>query len=112
MRHTLHMRALLRYDVTDDVILHTSVRLVWPVNPVWLGRPRNLTRSEPPKIILKKQKQTNKKKWEKNALTKWTFNFDQKVKIYKRGLCHSVFRVHSNFGIRFFVQDLEIVQTI
>ena len=75
-------------------------------------RPENLTRSEPPKIILKKQKQNNKKKWEKNALTKWTFDFDQKVKIFKKGLSHSIFRVHSNFGIRFFVQDSEIVQTV
>ena len=45
-------------------------------------------------------------------MTKWTFDFDLKVKIFKRGLSHSVFRIHSNFGIRFFVQDSEIVQTI
>ena len=45
-------------------------------------------------------------------MTKRTFDFDEKVKIFKRGLSHSVFRIHSNFGIRFFVQDLEIVQTL
>ena len=39
---------------------------------------------------------------EKNALTKWTFDFDKKFKIFKRGLSHSVFFVHSNFEIRFF----------
>ena len=51
-------------------------------------------------------------KIKEKALTKWTFDFDLKVKIFKRGLSHSVFRIHSNFGIRFFVQDLEIVQTL
>ena len=44
-------------------------------------------------------------------MTKLNFEFDRKVKISKMGLSHSVFQVHSNFGIRFFIQDSEIVQT-
>ena len=67
-------------------------------------RPGNLTRSEPP--------QKKKKKWErerKNALTKWTLDLDQKVKIFKTDLSHSIFRVHSDFGTRFFIRSSEIV---
>ena len=69
-------------------------------------QPENLTRSKPLEIIFKKKVR------EKNVLTKWTFDFDQKVKIFKRGLSHFIFRVHSNFGICFFAQDSEIVQTV
>ena len=69
-------------------------------------QPENLTQSKLLEIIFKKKVR------EKNALTKWTFDFDQKVKIFKRGLSHSIFRVHSNFGICFFAQDSKIVQTI
>ena len=71
-----------------------------------LSRQLGLTRTDP-KIWLG----SNRLK-KKNALTKWTFDFDQKVKIFKKGLSHSIFRVHSNFGIHFFVQDSEIVQTV
>ena len=63
-----------------------------------LDRPGNLTRSEPP------QKK-------KNALTKRTFDLDQKVKIFKTDLSPSIFRVHFDFGTRFFIRSLEIVQT-
>ena len=41
----------------------------------------------------------------------WIFNFDQKVKILKTNLSHSIFWVNSDFGIRFFIWNLEIVQT-
>ena len=70
-------------------------------------RPGNLTRSEPPQ---KKKKKKVKEK--KNALTKWTFDLDldQKVKIFKTDLSHSIFRVHSDFGTRFFIRSSEIVQ--
>jgi len=40
-----------------------------------------------------------------------TFNFDQNVKIFKMDLSHSVFLVHSNFGIRLFIRNSEIAQT-
>ena len=54
-----------------------------------------------------------KKKCEKeNALTNWTFDFDQKVNIFKKGLSYSIFCVHSDFGIRFFIRDSKIVQTV
>ena len=53
-----------------------------------------------------------KKIFLKKALTKRTFDFDQKVKIFKKGLTHLVFSVHSNFGIRFIIRNLEIVQTV
>ena len=42
----------------------------------------------------------------------WPLTLTKKSKISKKGLSHSIFRVHSNFGIRFFVQDFEIVQTV
>ena len=38
------------------------------------------------------------------------FDLDQKVKIFKIGPSHSVFWVHSDFGIHYFIQDSEIVQ--
>ena len=38
-------------------------------------------------------------------------NVDQKVKIFKTDLSHSIFRVHSDFGTRFFIQSSEIVRT-
>ena len=68
-------------------------------------RPGNLTRSEPPQ-----KKKKKKKVREKNALTKWTFDLDQKVKIFKIDLSHSIFRVHSDFGTRFFIRNSEIAQ--
>ena len=42
----------------------------------------------------------------------WPLTLTKKSKISKKGLSHSIFRVHSNFGIRFFVWDFEIVQTV
>ena len=67
------------------------------VDPVWPVHP------DPIRTIWKKKKK---------GLTKLNFDFDQKVKIPKMGLSHLVFRVHSNFGIRFFIRDLEIMQTV
>ena len=88
-------RALQHYDVTDDVIPTTRV---WP-GPSWKFDSFILTQSEP----LEKKKK---------ALSKLAFDFDQKVKIFKRGLSHSVFRIHFDFGICFSVRDSGIVQTI
>ena len=51
----------------------------------------------------------SKKKKKKKPLT--MVDFDQKVKIFKTNLSHLVFRVHYNFGIRFFIQNSEIAQT-
>ena len=58
--------------------------------------------SEPPK----------KKKERENTLTKWTFDLNQKVKIFKMDLSHSIFRVHSDFGTRFFIRSSKIVQIV
>ena len=69
--------------------------MVWPVCPSRLSWPG-------PNRLQKKEKD----------LTKLNFDFNQNVKIFKRGLSHSVFRVHSNFGICFFVWDSKIVQTV
>ena len=86
-----------RHDVMGDVTTHyVLIRLPRPT----LFDPFILTRFESPK----------KKKKKEKGLTKLNFEFDQKVKISKMGLSHSVFRVHSNFGIRFFIRDSEIVQ--
>ena len=79
---------------------HNDVASHFQLDPVPLTRPESVTRSEPPE----------KKK--KKALTKRTFDFDQKVKIFKKGLTHSVFHVNSNFGICFIIRNLEIVQTV
>ena len=68
------------------------------------NRPGNLTRSEPPQ----KKKKKKRVKEKKNALTKWTLDLDQKVKIFKTDLSHSIFRVHSDFGSRFFIRSSEI----
>ena len=38
-------------------------------------------------------------------------DFDQKVKIFKPDLSHSVFQIHSDFGICFFIRNSEIAQT-
>ena len=38
-------------------------------------------------------------------------NIDQKIKIFKTDLSHSIFRAHSDFGTRFFIRSSEIVQT-
>ena len=70
-------------------------------------RPGNRARSEPAAKKLKKKKEKKKKE---NALTKWTLDLDQKVKIFKMDLSHSIFRVHSDFGTRFFIRSSEIVQ--
>ena len=75
-----------------------------------------LTRFEPDRPdsnCLKKKKKKKKREREKKKL--WPIGpltLTKKVKIFKRGLSHSVFRVHSNSRIRFFVQDLEIMQTV
>ena len=37
-------------------------------------------------------------------------DFDQKVKIFKTDLSYSVFQVHSNFGICFFIRNSKIAQ--
>ena len=87
--------SLQRHDVMHDVISHypdlTQADPVWLIHHdlVWIACKKNL----------------------KKTLTKWTFDFDQKVKIFKRGLSHSVFCVHSNFGIRFIIWNSEIAQT-
>ena len=96
-------RVDMHHDVMGDVTTHYGL--------IHLPRPTRfdpfiLTRFESPKI-----KKFKKKKKEK-GLTKLNFEFDQKVKIFKRGLSHSVSCVHFDFGIRFFVRDLEIVQTV
>ena len=65
----------------------------------------NLTWSEPP--AKKKKKKTERE----NTLTNWTFDLDQKVKIFKMDLSHSIFQVHSDFGTCFFIRNSEIVQT-
>ena len=87
-----------RCDVMDDVILCWPVcpDLTWTNPEIWPGPNR-----------LKKKK----KKKRENALTKRTFDLDQKVKIFKTDLSHSIFRVHSDFGTRFFIRSSEIVQT-
>ena len=92
-------RVDIRHDVMGDVTTHYG--LIHLPRPT-LFDPFILTRSESPE---KKERKKEK------GLTKLNFEFDQKVKISKMGLSHSVFRVHSNFGIRFFIWDLEIVQT-
>ena len=55
-------------------------------------------------------KKKKRKKERENALTWWTFDLDQKVKIFKPDLSHSIFRVHSEFGTHFFIRNSEIVQ--
>ena len=82
---------------------HNDVASYFQLDPVPLTRPKSVTRSESPE---------KKNGVKKKALTKQTFDFDQKVKIFKKGLTHSVFHVHSNFGICFIIRNLEIVQTI
>ena len=72
----------------------------WPVcpdDPVWPGPTR---KSDPVRTawnLLKKKK-------------KRFFDLDQKVKIFDTDLSHSIFRVHSDFGTRFFIRKSEIVQ--
>ena len=87
-------------DVMDVVILHYLLTHLSRFNP---DRP-GLTRIRTP---WKKKIKLNKK----NALTKRTFDHDQKVKNFKRDLSHSIFQVHSNFGTHFFIQGSKIVQT-
>ena len=55
--------------------------------------------------------QKKKKFLRENTLTKWTFDHDQKIKIFKTDLSHSIFRVHSDFGTHFFIRGSKIVQT-
>ena len=57
-----------------------------------------------------KSKPPTQKKKKKKALTK--VNIWLKVKIFKTDLSHSIFRVHFDFGICFFIQDLGIVQMV
>ena len=64
-----------------------------------------------PNRLQKKFLKKKKKEKKENALTKWTFDPHQKVKIFKMDLSHSIFRVHSDFGTRFFIRNSEIVQT-
>ena len=70
----------------------------WPIGPIRPGLTRIRTISK-------------KKKMRENTLIKWTFDHDQKIKIFKTDLSHSIFRVHSDFGTRFFIRNSEIVQT-
>ena len=58
-----------------------------------------------------RQKKKKKKREREKAWTKQTFDLDQKLKIFKTDLSHSIFRVHSDFGTRFFIRSSEIVQT-
>ena len=81
----------------------TSLMTSSPTNR--FDRPGNLTRSELPA-----KKKKKKERERENALTKWTFDLDQKVKIFKTDLFHSIFQVHSDFGTRFFIRSSEIVQ--
>ena len=82
----------------------TSLMMSSPLPEFDLDPLGNLTRSSWPS--------PNRWKKKKKALSKLAFDFDQKVKIFKRGLSHSVFHIHFNFGICFSVRDSGIVQTI
>ena len=84
------------HDVISHYLSLTRTDLeTWP-GPNWLQK----------KILNKKKEEKEK------VLTKYNFDFDQKVKIFKNGLFHSVFRVHSDFEIRFFIWSSEIAQTV
>ena len=76
--------------------------------PVW---PRLTWKSNLVRTAYKKKKKLNKKKRKRESfdqveLELWLW---PKVKIFKKGLFHLVFRVHSDFEIRFFIWSLEIV---
>ena len=77
---------------------HNDVASHFQLDPVPWTQPELVTWSELPE--------------KKMLWPSLTFDFDQKVKIFKKGLTHSVFRVHSNFGICFIIRNLEIVQTV
>ena len=74
---------------------------------VWCHWCRRQTQFDP--FILTWTESPPKKKKKKKPLT--MVDFDQKVEIFKTNLSHLVFRVHYNFGIRFFIQNSEIAQT-
>ena len=99
--------------VPSSAMTSSSTTLVWPV----LSRQPCLTRTDWQiwpglNCLPKRKKERKKKKTEReNTSTKWTFNLNQKVKIFKTGLSHSIFQVHFDFGTRFFIQNSEIVQT-
>ena len=76
-----------------------------------LDRLENLTQSELP-APNKKIKKIKKKRKKEKVLTKLNFDFDQEVKIVKRGLSHLVFHIHSDFGIRFFVRQSKFEQIV
>ena len=79
---------------------------------VWCHWCRRQTRFDPPVQIW-----PNLTRWswpglnyhKKRAST--MVDFDQKVKIFKADLSHSVFQIHSDFGICFFIRNSEIAQT-
>ena len=75
-------------------------RFLGPDSNLWPG----------PNPLHKKKKK--KKKRKKKLWPSWIFDYDQKIKIFKTDLSHSVFRVHSDFGIHFFTWDSKIVQTV
>ena len=72
----------------------SSITPVWP-GPTW--------KSNPVRTACKKKKKSF------DQVELWLY---QKVKIFKNGLFHSVFWVHSDFEIRFFIWSSEIVQTV
>ena len=89
------------HDVMGDVTTHYGL--------IRLPRPTMfdlfiLTRSKPPK---KKKKKKERKGFDQVKL--WILTKSQN---FQTDLSHSVFQVHFDFGICFFVQDSEIVQTV
>ena len=94
-------RAFTRQALTSALSSMTS----WMTSPPLTGLTDLETGPGPNRLPKKK-----KKRERENALTWWTFDLDQKVKIFKPDLSHSIFRVHSEFGTHFFIQNSEIVQ--
>ena len=104
MRHLTKSRASMLHVLPRPIFWHAPQ--FYDVTKPGLAR---LSRFDP--FILTRIWTTcqKRKKKEEKALT--MVDFDQKVKIFKTDLSHSVFRVHFNFGIRFFIWNLEIAQT-
>ena len=71
----------------------------WTDLEIWPG---------PNHLHQKKKKKKKKKKIKQKLWLSLNIDLDQKVKM---GLSHSDFWVHSDFTIRFFIWDSEIVQT-
>ena len=95
MPHAL-TRAPLVLWCHDDIILHYFLTR--------LSRPTQFDPfTWPGPNCLHQKKKKKKKLW-----PSLNFDLDQKVKV---GLSHSIFWVHFNFGIHFFIRDSEIIQT-